>query len=269
MSRDKGIIGFIRKIIRFFKDDRFRIIFGTFLVLLAAYLMIAFVSYFFTWKEDQDFVWAQVFSGANVQVENHAGKIGAWVSALFMNHWFGLASFSLPFFFLILGTNLLGLKLFKTWKSIRTLVIATILFSVALGFIFGNNIEFLGSGPGGAHGYFISQWLIAALGKAGTAFLLIILFLGFFLYSFRKTDRVKIKPLKKKRNESGQEENISPAGQQDQMEDNNTGTVAEIDTEKDQEEDKNELKSPDFSVSDKKEPTVNNTAGKEGEEENR
>ena len=184
MSRDKGKMSSVRKMIRFFKDERFRIIFGTFLVLLAAYLMIAFVSYFFTWKEDQDFVWADVFSGADVQVENHAGKIGAWVSALFMNHWFGLASFAVPFFFLILGTNMLGLKIFRTGKSIRVLIIATILFSVLLGFLFGQNTGFLGSGPGGAHGYFISQWLIAALGKAGTAFLLIILFLGFFLYSF-------------------------------------------------------------------------------------
>ncbi len=98
MSRDKGIVGFIRKMVRFFRDERFRIIFGTFLVLLAAYLMIAFVSYFFTWKEDQDFMWADVFSGIDVQVENHAGKIGAWLSTLFMNHWFGLASFTVPLF---------------------------------------------------------------------------------------------------------------------------------------------------------------------------
>ncbi len=78
---------------------------------------------------------------------------------------------------------MLGIKIFKTGKSIRVLIYATILFSVLLGFVFGRVTEFLGSGPGGAHGYFISQWLIAALGKAGTAFLLIILFLGFFLYS--------------------------------------------------------------------------------------
>ncbi|HYW95018.1 MAG TPA: DNA translocase FtsK 4TM domain-containing protein, partial [Bacteroidales bacterium] len=184
MSRDKGLIGLLRKTVRFFRDDRFRIIFGTFLILLAAYMMIAFVSYFFTWHEDQDFMWADVFSGSDVRVENHAGKIGAWMSAMFMNHWFGLASFTIPFFFLILGTNMLGLKIFRTGKSIRILIFATILFSVLLSFIFGHNTEFLGSGPGGSHGYFISQWLNAILGKAGTAFLLIILFLGFFLYSF-------------------------------------------------------------------------------------
>ncbi len=184
MSRQKEKTGFLRKIVRFFRDERFRIILGTFLVLLSAYLMIAFVSYFFTWKEDQDFMWSQVFSGTEVQVENHAGKIGAWISALFMNHWFGLASFSFPFFFFVFGTNLLGLKLFRTGKSIRILIFATLLFSVLLSFIFGRSTEFLGSGPGGAHGYFVSRWLISVLGKAGTAFLLVILFLGFFLYSF-------------------------------------------------------------------------------------
>ncbi len=201
MSRDKGIIGLIRKTIRFFKDDRFRIITGTFLVLLSAYLIIAFVSYFFTWRDDQDFMWADVFSRAEVQVENHAGKIGAWVSALFMNRWFGLASFTVPFFFFILGTTMLRLKIFRTGKSIRVLILATILFSVLLGFVFGRNTEFLGSGPGGAHGYFISQWLIAILGKAGTAFLLLLLFLGFFLYSFSNPEgffKLKRPHLKKK-----------------------------------------------------------------------
>ncbi len=184
-KKKKGAVGFIKGIVQFFRDDRFRITFGTFLILFAIYMLLAFVSYFFTWRSDQDFLWATVFSGPEVVVENHAGKLGAWLSAQFLNRWFGLASFSIPIFFLIIGTNMIGFKIFNTWKSLRNLLVITILLSVLLSFIFGRSIEFLGSGPGGAHGYFLSQWLKAALGIVGTAFLLFILILGFILYSFR------------------------------------------------------------------------------------
>ncbi len=184
-KKKKGIVGFFRTIVQFFKDEKFRITFGTFLVLFAIYMILGFISYFFTWKTDQDFQWASVFSGPEVRVENHAGKAGAWLSSLFLNRWFGLASFSIPVFLLISGTNLMGFRLFKTWPSLRNLLILTVLISVFLGFIFGENLNFLGSGPGGAHGYFLSQWLKATLGTVGTAFLFFILFMGFFLYSIQ------------------------------------------------------------------------------------
>jgi len=183
-KKKNGIVQKIKSIVRFFKDDRFKITFGTFLILLSLYLVIAFISYFFTWQEDQDFLWTKVFSGPEITVGNHAGKFGAWLSSQFLNRWFGLAGFSIPFFLFIAGIDMLGLRLLKVWRTFRVLLIGTILFSVLLGFTFGKGAAFLGSGPGGAHGYFISQWLVASLGKAGTAFLLIILILGYILYSF-------------------------------------------------------------------------------------
>ena len=185
MAKKKTKTGFLKKIIKFFRDERFRITFGAFLILFALYLLLAFVSYFFTWRADQDFRWESVFSGPEITVENHAGKAGAWLSALFLNRWFGLAGFTLPFILLVVGTSMVGLRFFSPWRSFRNLAILTILLSVFLGFIFGKGYEFLGSGPGGAHGYYLSQWLKASLGAAGTAFLLIILFLGFYLYSLK------------------------------------------------------------------------------------
>jgi S-DNA-T family DNA segregation ATPase FtsK/SpoIIIE len=178
-----GLVRFLKAVVRFFRDERFKIILGSFLVLFAAYTMIAFVSYFFTWKEDQDFLWEQIFSGPELIVENHAGKVGAWLSAVFINRWFGLGSLSFPFMFFVVGVNLLGITIFKTGRSLRNLLIGTILVSVLLGFIFGDSTAFLGSGPGGAHGFFIAQWLSSVIGKTGMAFLLIFLFLVYFLYS--------------------------------------------------------------------------------------
>ncbi|MGC9344828.1 MAG: DNA translocase FtsK, partial [Bacteroidales bacterium] len=80
---------------------------------------------------------------------------------------------------------------------LRNLIILTLLISILLSFIFGKSIEFLGSGPGGAHGYYLSQWLIASIGYVGTAFLLFICFLGFFLFTFNRLPNFSLKRKKK------------------------------------------------------------------------
>jgi S-DNA-T family DNA segregation ATPase FtsK/SpoIIIE len=53
--------------------------------------------------------------------------------------------------------------------------------------MFGDAGGFLGSGPGGGHGYFLSEWFSSILGKVGTIFLLSILILAFALFSFDST----------------------------------------------------------------------------------
>ena len=150
-------------------------------------MILAFISYFFNWQMDQDFTWAKVFSGPDIIVENHAGKIGAWMSALLLNRWFGLASFSIPVYLIVYGLKMLGIEIQATRRILINLAIATILISVLLSFTFPSKVSFLGSGPGGAHGFFLNQWLRSTLGVAGTAFLLIILFLSYILYSFNNS----------------------------------------------------------------------------------
>jgi S-DNA-T family DNA segregation ATPase FtsK/SpoIIIE len=59
--------------------------------------------------------------------------------------------------------------------------------SASLGYISGNQNEFLGSGAGGGHGYFVSQWLNATLGKPGTGFLLLLFILIFLIFSYKNT----------------------------------------------------------------------------------
>ncbi len=179
------MIKIFKSIVNFLRDERFRITLGSFLILLSLYVTIAFISYFFSWKADQDFVWEKVFSGPEVSVENSAGKLGAWTSTLFLDCWFGLSSFSIPFILFAFGVNLFGIQLFNTWRVIKICFFGTILFSVILGYLFGNYNHFLGSGPGGSHGYFISQWLISYLGTAGTGFLLLISLFAFLIYSFK------------------------------------------------------------------------------------
>ncbi|HPW86301.1 MAG TPA: DNA translocase FtsK 4TM domain-containing protein, partial [Chitinophagales bacterium] len=74
--------------------------FGLFVLFLSAFLTLAFFSYLFTWKEDQDkvlnFSWNIIFS-KDATVENSLGRIGALLSHVFFYDLFGVASFLIPY----------------------------------------------------------------------------------------------------------------------------------------------------------------------------
>jgi len=171
-------------LVRFFRDDRTKLVIGLSIIVFALFLSLAFISYLFTWKIDQSFEWSKIFSSADIQVENWSGKTGAWFAHLFMDRWFGIASFSVPFLLLIVGLRLLNLKLLPLWKTIKVTIVATILISVTFGYLFNDSGGFLGSGVGGNHGFVVSSWLNAFIGRIGTAFLLFVAIIAFLLFSF-------------------------------------------------------------------------------------
>ncbi|MFC2112308.1 DNA translocase FtsK 4TM domain-containing protein [Bacteroidota bacterium] len=168
----------------FLSDERFKLSFGIFFILFALYLYLTFISYFFTWKTDHSFEWSRVFSGPELLVDNWGGKFGAFLANKFINHWFGLASYLLPLILLVGGLRMINIRTFRLGKTIRNCLLGTILLSVVLSFLFGDAGGFLGSGPGGNHGYFLSEWISSVLGKTGTAFLLAIFAFAFILFSF-------------------------------------------------------------------------------------
>jgi len=168
-------------------DERIKIVLGVFTIFLAAFLTLAFISYFFTWKVDQSFQYSKVVSGANINAENWSGKAGAHFANMFINKWFGIASFTFPFLFLIIGLRFFNIKIYPIRKSFKIAIIGTIILSVFLGYLFGNSNGFLGSGLGGGHGYIIAQWLNSFLGKVGTALLISIAIITFVIFSSKKS----------------------------------------------------------------------------------
>ena len=172
---------------KLFSDERIKIVLGVFIIFLSAFLTLAFISYFFTWKEDQSFQFSKVISEAEIQVENWSGKAGAHFANLFINKWFGIASFTFPFLFLVIGLRFFKIKIYSIRKSFKIAIIGTIITSVLLGYLFGNSNGYLGSGLGGSHGYIIAEWLNSFLGKVGTAFLLLISIITFVIFSSKKS----------------------------------------------------------------------------------
>jgi S-DNA-T family DNA segregation ATPase FtsK/SpoIIIE len=180
------------------KDERTHKITGTLFLLLAIFLFIAFTSYLFTWKEDQD----KVFHGAsillpssNVKVSNLLGNLGALVSHEFFFKGFGLASYFFCSIFFIIGVNLLfGRKVFSVSRNLRYVVVGLLYFSIAAAFV-TNGFDF----PwGGAVGDMISNWLTRFLGWIGTAALLLVAGLAYIIWRFNPVFKVPTLPKKEK-----------------------------------------------------------------------
>jgi len=182
-SREKTSL--FQPVKNFFKNARLHRVTGLILLLSSVYLTIAFTSFMFTWKTDHDKVmgnWIDLFfTNDEITVDNWLGKLGAVISHLFIHRGFGVASFvfvALAFlagFRLLFKVSLIALKKFFA-RSVFILLWA----SVALGFIFHNDLFFLG----GTFGWQGALWLNNTLGMTGTGFLLVFSFFGFMAVSF-------------------------------------------------------------------------------------
>ncbi|MEJ7737348.1 MAG: DNA translocase FtsK 4TM domain-containing protein [Chitinophagaceae bacterium] len=172
------------------KDDRTYKILGTLFILIAILLFLAFTSYLFTWQEDQD----KIFQGASillpsseVKVANVLGNLGAYVSHQFFFKGFGVASYLFCTFFFILGANLLfAKKLFSLARNLRYIIVGLPLLSIGFAFITkGNHFPW-----GGAVGEMCSDWLTQFLGWIGTAVLLLVTGLAYFIWRFNPIFKV-------------------------------------------------------------------------------
>ncbi len=185
------------------RDERFHKIMGAVLLLLAVFLFVAFVSYLFTWREDQDKVFrggSEFLFGNDSRVANLLGRLGAWVSHLFFYKGFGLASFFLCSLFFVAGANLLfGRPLFRVARNARYVLIGLLFFSVTLAFFSGKTAF-----PwGGAVGAMISKWMTSFLGKIGTGAVLLLTGLAYVIWRFNPAINVPKMPSLPNRNEEG------------------------------------------------------------------
>jgi S-DNA-T family DNA segregation ATPase FtsK/SpoIIIE len=166
----------------FFRDERVKFTVGVFILFFSIFLALAFISFLFTWRADQSFEWLSIFSPSTIKVENWAGKVGAVLASQFMNRWFGIASMVFPILFGLVGLRLLGIRLAHLGRTFFKTILGVLLCSLVLGFLFGTAQGFMGSGLGGAHGLFISQWINAFIGKIGNAFLMLLLTMAYLVY---------------------------------------------------------------------------------------
>ncbi len=180
------------KTILFIRSDRFKKLSGLFLMLFTVFLAVSFVSYLFTGAFDRSsiypFSWA-IFSDATIKAANHMGKLGAYVSHLFIWNGYGLTAFlTLPFIFSYGVNRLFQYKLIPTARIFKHCFALTIILAPSLAFIFQNS-----SFPfGGAFGIYINDILLSYLGQIGTGTLMAFSILGYlvtvFNFNFKKKE---------------------------------------------------------------------------------
>lgn len=185
MKKDKTPDVSVKKLA---KDERTHKVLGMFCLLIALYLFIAFLSYLFTWKDDQDKVFrysADVLFTEGIHIENLLGRLGAFTSHLFFYKGVGIASFLFCYLFIMLGINfIVGRRVFPVWRNIRYIIFGLLFISTAFALICALLFPQAQFPWGGALGDMTAKWLSGFLGSLGVVLLLIVLGLAFLVWRF-------------------------------------------------------------------------------------
>ena len=165
-------------------DERVPKLTGIFFIFLSLYLLVAFVSYLFTWQADQDrvlrFSW-KLFTQGDLQMANWLGRLGAIVSNMFFYWGFGVPSFLFVLVLVMYGRTLMnGTSKKRFFQFFKYIFILILVLSVLFEFIFsGSTFSW-----GGAFGGSINAWLHNFVGTAGMILLFIFSLAGIFTWIF-------------------------------------------------------------------------------------
>jgi len=168
-------------------EIKIKFILGLLIIVFSFYLFIAYLSFFFTGYADKstfDISWWELVSSADITVHNWTGKFGAWMADLLINQWFGVASVLIIFYLFVLGARLTGSHLLPLRKTFYHSAFIMIWVSVTLGFATMSSVNDHYIALGGAHGYFISKWLVSSIGYIGTMLLLLISLITYLAFTF-------------------------------------------------------------------------------------
>lgn len=163
----------VDKLVRFFKDERTKFVIGLGLMLLTVIALLGFVSYLFTWKEDQSKFEIGIFRflfNSDIEVANSGSKIGALLAHIFIHNLFGLPAFAFLLLFAITALKVFKFEPMPYWPTVKHSLIWMVWLSVFLSMIFGNDYFFIG----GVFGYEVDRWFESVIGKFGTALFLLI-----------------------------------------------------------------------------------------------
>ena len=171
-------------------NERVNFVIGICLLLIAIYMVWAFVSYLFTGAADQsliEFPRDGEILNEKREFENACGSLGAYISWFFIKRCFGLAAFLIPIFIILLSVSMMRVykvKLLKWFMCLGiVLVWASITMAKFLEPFFGNACY----NPGGDHGLAICQQIEGLIGMPGLTALLGLIAIAFLCYLSMET----------------------------------------------------------------------------------
>lgn len=159
---------------------------GVFFVIIAAILLLSFISYYISGSNDQSQI--SSIGNRNVLVENWLGKIGAWLSDLFLHKGFGIASFLFVKIFFLIGAYLIvDLPLKKLRKATFWDLYLIVFISILFGLLW-DIVPYLS----GIIGFEINDLIQDYSGKIGTILVLVFAVVVFLIFKIKVSpDKVK------------------------------------------------------------------------------
>ena len=163
-----------------------KFIVGVLFVLIALILLLSFISYYISGNNDQSQI--TELGNRNIVVENWLGKIGAWLSDIFLHKGFGVASFLFVKIFFLIGAYLIvDLPL----KKLRKSTFWDLYLIVTISILFGLLWDFIPH-LSGIIGFEINDLIQDYSGKIGSILLLVFATIVFLIFKIKVSpDKVK------------------------------------------------------------------------------
>ena len=165
---------------------------GLGLLLFAVFMLVAFTSYLFSGDSDYSILENPTLddvSNEGLEFKNVCGSLGAMISYFFINNCFGLASYIIPVFLVLLGMKLMRAYKVRIFRWFILLAMLLVWLSVAFSAIFGYIPLFDGSfiNPGGNHGKYVVKRLVSLVGTPGLFGILVLFAIFYLTYLSHKT----------------------------------------------------------------------------------
>lgn len=180
-----------------YRDEKVAKLFGSGLIFLGVYMLLAFTSFFYFWfREVTDDIlsnaaFSRVFLDTDMAISNHTGNLGAYFAQVLVKEGFGLGALFIPIALVFFGLRLLsGIKVLYGWRLWRLSVFSLAWLPLLFAYIFPNDpLNILG----GVVGWYMSAYLSSVIGSLGVVMLLSFVFLAYLIVVFNVSFRLPAK----------------------------------------------------------------------------
>lgn len=191
-QKNKKEIKWIQHIRATIKNETVQFITGLLCVMISLYMILAFSSFILNGGTDQSAmeeqgITEQIANSVTEEVQNATGRSGAHIAQTLINHCFGISSFSIAAFLLLLGLTLMRIKRFnlKHWGICCSTILiwGSLFLSVTVDRWLSNSAIYWG----GYHGHNATAWLDSQFGMPGIVILLVVTGILFSMYLTNST----------------------------------------------------------------------------------
>jgi len=175
---------------KIFHNERLNFILGIIIIAVALFMALSFVSYLSTGAEDQSMIedpQEGEILNQHHEFMNTCGSFGAYTSWFFIKRCFGLPSFLIPMFLLLLGVHLTRAYKINLLKWFLSLMILMVWASVAMSLLLAPLFTDACYSPGGDHGLYICDYLGNIVGTPGLTVILGLTAIAFLTYLSAET----------------------------------------------------------------------------------